>query len=144
MRLFPGLLSAAAAGRPFPMTSGRQVRDFCAVEDIARAVVLCLERQPPELIEKFNLGSGLERTVHELVSTVCSDLNLDVEIQFGALPHPPHEPMHLVANISRAKRELNWSPSTQLSYAIWELAKQVAPQLHVREPERRFCHPLAS
>lgn len=144
MRLFPGLLHAAAAGRPFPMTSGRQVRDFCAVEDIARAVVLCLERQPAELIEKFNLGSGLERTVLELVSTVCSDLDLDLEVQFGALPYPTHEPMHLVADISRAKRELNWSPSTQLSYAVWELARQVAPQLNLREPERRFCQPLAN
>jgi nucleoside-diphosphate-sugar epimerase len=144
MRLFPGLLHAAAEKKPFPMTSGKQVRDFCAVEDIARAIVLCIERQPRELIEKFNLGSGLELPVHDLVTSVCSDLGLEVDIQFGANPHPPHEPMHLVADISKAERELGWSPSTRLSYAVWELAQQIVPQLQLREPERKLCHPAAN
>jgi nucleoside-diphosphate-sugar epimerase len=143
-RLFPSLLHSAAEKKPFSMTSGKQVRDFCAVEDIARAILLCIQKQPCKQIEKYNLGSGLELSVHDLVLSVCAELGLDLDVQFGANPHPPHEPMHLVADISRAARELHWTPYTRLSYAVWELAQQIVPQLQLREPERRTCHPTES
>lgn len=136
-RLFPQLITAASSGKPFCMTTGKQVRDFCAVEDIARAVLLCIERQPQQAIEKFNVGSGMERTVRQLVETVCSALGLKVDLQFGAVPDRAYEPRHLVADITRARQELGWSPQTSLSYAVWELAREMAPALPVREPERK-------
>jgi len=134
-RLFPSLLHAAAARTPFPMTAGDQVRDFCAAEDIARAIILCMDSSPDAQIEKFNLGGGVPMTVRQWIETVCADLELPVQVQFGQIAGPPHDSMHLVADVEAAKNELGWHPTTRLSYAVWELAREIAPELSLRKPE---------
>jgi nucleoside-diphosphate-sugar epimerase len=134
-RLFPSLFHAAAARAPFPMTAGSQVRDFCAAADIARAVLLCVERTFVVQIERFNLGGGVPRTVRQWIETVCAELELTVEVQFGQIAGPPHDPTYLVADIEEARNKLGWSPKTPLSYAVWELAREAAPGLPLRKPE---------
>jgi nucleoside-diphosphate-sugar epimerase len=83
----------------------------------------------------FNLGSGQSLQLRSIVETVCQELGLEVDIKFGEMPFHPHEPMHLVADISRA-RDLGWQPRTNLSYAVWQLAKSQYPDLAVREPKQ--------
>jgi GDP-D-mannose dehydratase len=56
-----------------------------------------------------------------------------VEIEFGARPFHPLEPMQLVADISRAQA-LGWKPKTNLAYAVWQLAKKDFPKLMVSQP----------
>jgi dTDP-glucose 4,6-dehydratase len=138
-RLFPSLFHAAASGTPFSMTPGNQVRDFCAVADIARAIVLCVDHTPATQIEKFNLGGGVPMSLRQWVESVCSDLALEVEVQIGKIAFPAHDPMHLVADIGRAERFLGWRPTTRLSFAAWELAHEIAAGLAMRKPERSLC-----
>jgi UDP-glucose 4-epimerase len=137
-RLFPGLLRAAVARQPFCLTHGEQIRDFCAVEDVARAVITCAKRKPREPIEVFNIGSGRSESVRALVEHVCRELNLSVDLQFGRASLPPFEPSYLVADISRARRELGWEPKINLAYAVWQLAAEIAPTLKLLEPCREF------
>jgi UDP-glucose 4-epimerase len=135
-RLFPGLLRSAAAEQPFSLTRGEQIRDFCAVEDVARAVVACAKREPREFIEIFNIGSGRSESLRALIERVCRELNLTIDLQFGRAPLPPFEPSYLVADISRARVELGWEPRINLAYAVWQLALEVAPTLKLLEPDR--------
>jgi nucleoside-diphosphate-sugar epimerase len=135
-RVFPELLLAAAVGKTFSMTSGDQVRDFCAVEDIARGIVCCIERTSPTLIETFNLGSGEAKTLRQSVESVSSELGLDVDLHFGSMPRPPHDPTHLVADIQLATRELGWKPEISIPYAVWELAQEITPGLRLKKPEK--------
>jgi UDP-glucose 4-epimerase len=143
-RLFPSLIHAAAAGEQFPMTAGDQIRDFCAVEDIARAIVLCIDRVPQSPIEKFNLGGGIPMSVRQWVESVCSELELTVPARFGQIEHPANDPSHLVADVRAARELLGWNPTTRLSYAVWELAQEIAPELPLRQPERFLCQKSAS
>ena len=133
-RLFPSLLRAASLGQPLALSPGKQIRDFCAAQDIATAVIRCLDCQDPERIKVLNLGSGLERTLQQLVEGVCKELGLRLELQFGAKPYQPHEPMHLVADICKAKKDLGWQPATNLAYCVWELACADFPSLKVEKP----------
>jgi UDP-glucose 4-epimerase len=133
-RLFPSLLRAAAAGTPFPLSPGEQIRDFCAVQDIASAVKAILNYERRRQIEVFNVGSGSSATLRQIVERVCRDLDLHVDLRFGEAPYHPHESMHLVADIRKA-RTLGWEPVTNLSYAVWELARVHCPALPVRRPE---------
>lgn len=136
-RLFPDLLRAAAAGQPFALSPGEQHRDFCAVQDIAEAVRAAVMSTPRSCIELFNLGSGIDLTLRRIVENVCRDLQLDVELQFGALPYHPHEPMHLIADIEKAGA-LPWKPRTSLAYAVWELAQEQFPALKIGRPASEF------
>jgi len=134
-RLFPSLLRAAAEGRPFLMSPGTQIRDFCAVQDIAEAICSLLEDGTLPGRDVFNLGSGQSISLRGIVGNVCRQLGLNVELQLGALPFHPHEPMNLVADIHLA-RSLGWRPRTNLAYAVWQLAQSQYPQLPVIRPEQ--------
>lgn len=137
-RLFPSLLRAAAAGTGFSLTRGDQIRDFCAVEDVARCILRCSERQPKEPIEIFNVGSGRAHSVRFLIEQICAELGISIPLNFGEAPLPPFEPSHLVADISRVSNELGWKPEINLAFAVWQLAKEIAPGLRLSEPERGF------
>jgi nucleoside-diphosphate-sugar epimerase len=134
-RLFPSLLRAAMERRPFAMSPGMQMRDFCAVEDVAAAIALVLEEGDVPSREIFNVGSGRSVSLGNIVESVAAQLRLDVDIQFGVKPFHPFEPDHLVANISRAE-SIGWSARTNLAYAVWQLARASFPDLEVTQPEQ--------
>jgi nucleoside-diphosphate-sugar epimerase len=134
-RLFPEILRSAVEGCTMPLTDGKQVRDFCAVQDIARAVVTCVEREPKKNIEKFNLGSGQQVPLREMIEQVCEAIGLKTKLEFGKVKRNPLEPSYLVADISHARKELDWEPRIPLAEAVWELAQEVAPQLKLKRPE---------
>ena len=133
-RLFPEILRAASEGRTLPLTDGLQIRDFCAVQDIARAVVQCVQRTPEQLIEKFNLGSGQEMPLRRLIEQTLATLDLKADLRFGDVPRNPLEPAHLVANASHAREVLGWQTETSLAQAVWELAQEIAPNLQLARP----------
>jgi nucleoside-diphosphate-sugar epimerase len=135
-RLFPSLLRAAAMNEPFPMSAGQQVRDFSAVQDVASAVVACVTCAQRDPLEVVNIGGGDSSTLEQLIRRVCRELELPIDLQLGAKPYHPYEPMHLVADLSRARQLLDWQPSTNLAYAVWELARCSFPNLKVTRPRR--------
>jgi len=134
-RLFPTLLRCAQEGRPFVMSSGTQLRDFCAVQDVVDAIAMILEEGDQPSRDIFNVGSGRSVSLGRIVHSVVKQLELGVEVQMGARPFHPLEPMSLVADISRTQ-SLGWQPRTNLAYAVWELARVSFSQLSVTEPER--------
>jgi UDP-glucose 4-epimerase len=134
-RLFPSLLRAASEGRPLAMSAGTQIRDYCAVQDVAEGILLMLEEGTLPGRDTFNLGSGKSISLRGIVASVCRQLGIEVGLQLGAVPFHPQEPMNLVADIHLAK-SLGWEPRTNLAYAVWELARSQFPELAVTEPER--------
>jgi nucleoside-diphosphate-sugar epimerase len=134
-RLFPSLLRAASERRPLAMSAGTQIRDYCAVQDVAEAILLMLEEGTLPGRDTFNLGSGKSISLRGIVASVCRQLGIQVGLQLGAVPFHPQEPMNLVADIHLAK-SLGWEPRTNLAYAVWELARSQFPELAVTEPER--------
>ncbi|MGD0888993.1 MAG: NAD(P)-dependent oxidoreductase, partial [Acidobacteriaceae bacterium] len=134
-RLFPSLLRSALKGEPFSMSAGTQIRDFCAVQDVAEAVCLVLEEGMLPGRDVFNIGSGLSISLRGIVGSVCRQLGLDVDLRLGDMPFHPYEPMNLVADIHMA-RSLGWQPRTNLAYAVWQLAQSEFPELQVAQPEQ--------
>ena len=134
-RLFPTLLRCALKGEPFRMSAGMQIRDFCAVQDVAEAVCLILEEGTLPGRDVFNLGSGQSLALRTIVGSVCRQLGLNIELRLGEHPLHPYEPMNLVADIHLAE-SLGWKPRTNLAYAVWQLAQSQYPQLQVTQPEQ--------
>ena len=134
-RLFPSLLRAASEGRPFRMSAGTQIRDFCAVQDVVDGIVMMLEEGTLPGRDIFNLGSGQSVSLRGIVGSVCRQLGLEVQLELGAMPFHPQEPMNLVADIHLAQ-SLGWQPRTNLAYAVWELAQAQFPGLSLKKPEQ--------
>ncbi len=139
-RLFPSLLQAAAEGRALDLSAGEQVRDHCAVVDIARGVLLAATRKaaPTTTAEIFNLGSGRIESLRQLIEGVVAELNLQVKLNFGARPATQFEPRFLAADISRAQAQLGWKPQVNFAHTIWELAQASFPALKIRQPRQHL------
>jgi nucleoside-diphosphate-sugar epimerase len=134
-RLFPSLLRSVLEGKPFSMSAGTQIRDFCAVQDVAEAVCLVLEEGTLPGRDVFNIGSGQSIALRSIVGSVCRQLGIEVELRLGDMPFHPYEPMNLVADIHLA-RSIGWQPKTNLAYAVWQLARSQFPELPVKQPEQ--------
>jgi nucleoside-diphosphate-sugar epimerase len=126
------------------MSPGTQVRDHCSAHDIAHGIWRAIETgqaaqatpsvRPPTRV--YNLGSGRLDPLRSLLTGIVAELGLDIDLQFGALPFSRFEPMHLVADTTRARADLNWRPRQNLAHAVWQLAQSSFPQLSVREPQK--------
>jgi len=117
------------------MSAGTQIRDFCAVQDIVEGIGMIVEEGTLPGRDIFNLGSGKSISLRGIVGSVCRQLGLEVELELGALPFHPQEPMNLVADIHLAN-SLGWYPRTNLAYAVWQLAQSQYPELTVKKPEQ--------
>jgi nucleoside-diphosphate-sugar epimerase len=134
-RLFPSLLRAASNGEPFRMSPGMQIRDFCAVQDVAEAVAMIIEEGTLPGRDVFNIGSGQSLSLRTIVGSVCRQLGIEVDLRLGELPLHPYEPSNLVADI-HLMESLGWNPKTNLAYAVWQLARSQFPGLQVTQPEQ--------
>jgi len=115
--LIPIVLEAAAGLRPYleiygtdyPTKDGTPVRDYIHVTDLARAHVVALRAlEEGRAAEAYNLGTGQGYTVREVVE-VCRRVT-GREIPVVAGPRRAGDPAALVADPSRANRDLGWEP----------------------------------
>src|SRR6185312_835012 len=115
--MIPNILKAVLAGRPvklfgddYPTPDGTTVRDYVHVSDLADAHVAALrflerggESQP------MNLGSGAGLSVMQIVEAAGRVLGKPVAYEMGG--RRAGDPPALVADPSRARRLLGWTPT---------------------------------
>jgi UDP-glucose 4-epimerase len=86
---------------------GKAVRDFTHVADVADAMVLALAAAKPGTAATYNIGSGIEVTMLDVVHTLEGITGHQLPVEH----HPPKpEPAVLFANSDRIRRDLCWHP----------------------------------
>lgn len=92
-------------------------RDFIHVHDVTDALLSLLEADHLSQ-QKFNIGTGTEYSVREVVECICSITNRDIEIIQTEERTRDTERQHLKADISRIHSELEWEPKFELDDGI--------------------------
>lgn len=120
--LIPLILQAASGrresitvfGRDYPTEDGTCVRDYIHVEDLCTAHALALDALisgNKQGAQAYNLGNGQGFSVQQVIETaqrVVAEDGFSVTVEEG--PRRPGDPARLVADATRAKRELGWEP----------------------------------
>jgi nucleoside-diphosphate-sugar epimerase len=114
-RLVPSVVRALLAGEPALCSSGIQERDFLHVADAAEAFVELLQSQ---VCGAVNIASGEAVTVGTVVRRLADLLGRPNLVRLGALPLAESEPPLLVADVSRLREELKWSPRFDLGQGL--------------------------
>ena len=83
----------------FPMSSGRQLRDFVPVEHIAQQLLLLATH--PQAYGVYNGGSGQARSLREFVEARIHELDAQINIKFGVYPDREDEPLAFWADMKR-------------------------------------------
>jgi UDP-glucose-4-epimerase GalE len=97
-------------GTDYPTPDGSAIRDYTHVTDIARAHVLAvryLEDSNPSCA--LNLGTGRGSSVFDVLQAV--EAAGDRNVPFCPCPRRPGDPPELVADATRAREILGWSPA---------------------------------
>lgn len=119
--LIPFLIGKALADEAFDTTAGTQTRDFIWVDDVIDGILRAALTADIDG-EIFNLASGVETPIRQLVELVCQHGG-GGKPNFGAMPLRTGDILRCVADISKAERVLGWKPTFTLEDCVKEVVE---------------------
>jgi len=90
------------------LTKCEQMWDYLYADDAADAILAVAEKGNDG--KAYPLGSGKGRRLSEYVEDIKAVINPLLVVKFGAKDYYPHQPMHLVADITELKKDTGWGP----------------------------------
>ncbi len=98
--LLPSLLKALETGEEsFPMGSGRQLRDFIDVQEVARQLLTLAMHQDASGI--YNVGSGMPRSVLEMAEEAVEAYGGSIQLKRGVYQDRSDEPLAFWAHMNK-------------------------------------------
>jgi nucleoside-diphosphate-sugar epimerase len=97
-----------------PLVSPDTARDFVYVGDVCDAFVLAAERASGVAGEIYNVGSGSQTTLRELVQCVRELLEIPVEPSWGTHAQRKWDTEIWCADTTRIARDLGWQAKTDI------------------------------
>jgi nucleoside-diphosphate-sugar epimerase len=110
-RLGGSVARALALGQPARCSHGEQRRDFLYSEDLADAFVALLASRVQGPV---NLASGNPVRIRDVVHALADAAGRPELVQLGALPASPNEPEELLADVTRLRDSVGWTPPASL------------------------------
>jgi nucleoside-diphosphate-sugar epimerase len=110
-------VGCAVEGLPFRMTHGRQQRDLVYVDDVVRAL-LASARAPGIEGQVINIGSGRPVPLRDVAALIWRLSESRAPLLIGARPAPAEETHDTWADISLARRLLDWEPQVELESGL--------------------------
>ena len=117
-RLIPSVVISCLEGRNPQLLSPQSVRDFIFIEDVVETYMKVVEQPKKAGVEIFNIGSGRQYTVKEVVDVVVKLMGNSIKPEWGTMPNPRVEPKMWQADISKAKEILGWQPKYNLTQGL--------------------------
>jgi UDP-glucuronate decarboxylase len=109
-RVIPAFIMGALSNQPLTIYGdGKQTRSLCFVGDLVEGIVRAMET-PRTTGELINLGNPDERTVLSIAETIIDTCESTSEINY--LEARPDDPYLRCPDISKARKLLDWAPST--------------------------------
>lgn len=115
--LIPTIINQAKTGK-IVIKDDRPKRDYIHVTDIVEAVILALQTPDTQpTLRTYNLGTGESHSVKEIIEIVrtLSEHEVDYECTREIRPN---EVLDTVADITKIKKELHWTPKISLIEGI--------------------------
>lgn len=115
--VIPKFVEAALRGDPLRIFGdGEQGRDFVAVEDVVRAVLLAATSHNGVSGRVYNVGAGRMTTVNSLARLVLTEVGGPSRVEHH--PERPGDVRWSLADVSAAKRDLGWEPLADFEAAM--------------------------
>lgn len=118
-------------GQPLINGDGLQTRDYVYVDDVVEANVQALH---PKVTGSFNIGTGAEKNVNELLRSLVKITRKSVKEVHG--PAKPGEQRCSVLNCSKAHAGLGWGPRISFEEGLRQTVEYFKER-HRRERKER-------
>ncbi len=114
--LIPYIIKCVKEGKKPEIKTPSARNDFIYVEDVAKAIVIILEKCNQSTV--YNIGSGHSTSIHDIIKIVYSELNLQYKPKDKLFKsdNPPFD--NFWADISEIKKEIGWEPKITIKEGI--------------------------
>lgn len=116
-RLIPSVINSFLQKQPLNLSNPSNVRDFIYIDDMIDGY-LTLERKKPTNIFTFNIGSGVQSCIQDVVTTLQSLTQVTIPLMWQTTASRPWEPTHWQADIELAQNILSWTPHYSLETGL--------------------------
>lgn len=118
-RLIPDVVLSALEGKPIKVSSPAHVRDFIFIEDVVDTYIhaVKIQHNPGEI---YNIGSGIQYSVKNIVETILTIAKSKSNIEWGAVEKQARyiEPKKWQADMSKTKKILRWEPKNTIDSGL--------------------------
>jgi len=115
-RVVSNFIVQALAGQPITLYGdGEQTRSFCYVDDLVDGLIALMD-SPDAVTGPINLGNPREFSIRELAEQVLALTGSSSELVFRPLPED--DPRQRQPDITRAREQLGWEPTTALKRGL--------------------------
>lgn len=116
--LIPSVIEQLLRGEKPALSGGEQRWDYLYVADAARAIALAGHEQNARGV--FDLGSGEAPTVRQWVERARDLVDPGLPLGLGELPYRAGQVMHLQADLTALRRQIEWEPGTDWQSGLSE------------------------
>ena len=144
MRLLPRLVSFGLEGHLPPLADPDIARDLVYVDDAVTAFLRVVETDTPDPGAVFNICSGRQTTLREIVAATRKVLEGAAEPSWGSTESRAWDTDIWAGDPRRARRELGWTATTGLDEGIRKFAEWLQSEPGLREHYRKATGYTAS
>ncbi len=116
-RLIPTVIRNCFAGRALSLVAPDTGRDFVFIDDVVDALMLT-DQLAQHAGEVFNIASGQQRTVREVVEQLVALTGANVKLNWDAMTQRIWDSPHWIAEVSKARDLLGWRAATSLENGL--------------------------
>ena len=113
-RLIPTLIRSGLNQELPPLVNPDIARDFVYVEDVCDAYILAARHADQELGAVYNVGTGVQTTLRELVALAKGMMVVPIQPQWGSMPNREWDTSVWVADNRLIQTKLGWRPTHTL------------------------------
>lgn len=131
-KLVPTLIVRGLQGELPPLVNPGVARDFVACDDVVEALMSAARMAPERSGRIYNVGSGHQTTIGELVELACRLLEIDAEPDWGSSAGRSWDTETWVSDPRLAAEELGWRAQLGLEEGLSRTADWLrsAPEAH--------------
>jgi nucleoside-diphosphate-sugar epimerase len=109
-RLIPTLIVRGLEGR-FPRLAAPTIaRDYIFVDDVVDAFVRAASRESPDPGAVYNIATGKQQTLADVVRLVASEFAIAVKPEWNSMPNRTWDTGIWIGDSTRARHDLSWRP----------------------------------
>lgn len=118
-RLIPSVVLSAIKNEPIRVSTPESVRDFVFIEDVVDAYIHAAKMSLPKG-DVFNIGTGIEHRVEEIIKICIKLSNSKSEVVWGAVEKQSRfiEPKTWKADTSKTKTLLKWESKNSIESGL--------------------------
>jgi dolichol-phosphate mannosyltransferase len=123
-RLMPSLIRHGLRGEWPPLVHPATARDYVYVDDVCDACLLVAQSVPRDWGAVYNVGTGVQTSLRDVVALVRRVLEIQAEPPWGTLPARTWDTSTWQADPRKLQTELGWQPRHTLEEGFRQMLAQ--------------------